>query len=78
MPCCEAFEAQPQVYRDEVLPPEVTRRLSVEAGVTLGWARYAAHQHGIDRFGASAPGAVVAEKLGMTSEAILQRYLSLP
>jgi len=78
MPCWEAFEAQPQAYRDEVLPPKVKRRLSVEAGVTLGWARYAEHQHGIDRFGASAPGAVVADKLGMTSEAILERYLSLP
>jgi transketolase len=53
MPCCEAFEAQAQAYRDEILPPDVKRRLSVEAGVTLGWGRYAAHQHGIDRFGAS-------------------------
>jgi transketolase len=78
MPCCEAFEAQAQAYRDEILPPDVKRRLSVEAGVTLGWGRYAAHQHGIDRFGASAPGAVVAEKLGMTAQAVLRRYLSLP
>ena len=40
MPCWELFEAQPQSYRDEVLPPEVKARLSVEAGVTLGWERW--------------------------------------
>ncbi|MEZ4380588.1 MAG: transketolase [Nannocystaceae bacterium] len=77
MPCWEAFDAQPRAYRDEVLPPSVQRRLSVEAGTTLGWARYAAHQHGIDRFGASAPGEELAAHFGFTAQAVLEHYLAL-
>jgi hypothetical protein len=66
MPCWEAFLAQPQAYRDEVLPPGLTKRLSVEAGTTFGWSRFAAHQHGLDHYGASAPGKLLAEKFGFT------------
>jgi transketolase len=55
----------------------VTRRLSVEAGSTFGWHRWAAHQHGIDSFGASAPAEVLAERFGFTVEAIVGRYLAL-
>ena len=40
LPCWEVFEAQDQAYRDEVLPPSVRRRVSVEAGVSLGWERW--------------------------------------
>ncbi len=78
MPCWEAFLAQPASYRDEVLPPAVTRRLSVEAGTTFGWSRFAGHQHGIDHYGASAPGKVLAEKFGFTPAALVRRYLELP
>ena len=59
MPCWELFDEQPADYRDEVLPPEVRARLSVEAGVSLGWERWvgdAGASVAIDRFGASAPG----------------------
>ena len=67
MPSWDLFENQPQSYRDEVLPPSVTARLAVEAGVTFGWERYvgtkgAVHRH--RRFGASAPWKIIAEKLG--------------
>ncbi|MBL9101875.1 MAG: transketolase [Myxococcales bacterium] len=77
MPCWEAFMAQPQAYRDEVLPPGLTRRLSVEAGTTFGWSRFAAHSHGIDHYGASAPGKLLAEKFGFTPAALVQQYLAL-
>jgi transketolase len=67
MPCWELFEQQPADYREEVLPPDVRARLAVEAGVALGWERWVG-DHGtsisLDRFGASAPGAVVLENLG--------------
>ena len=78
MPCWEAFLAQPQAYQDKVLPPEISRRLSVEAGVTLGWQRFAGHQVGLDRYGASAPGKLLAERFGFIPAAIVSRYLALP
>src|SRR5690606_26428125 len=56
MPCWEAFEAQPEDYRARVLGPDNTRRLSVEAGVSLGWRRWTGDRGGsvsVDRFGAS-------------------------
>ncbi|MCA9652091.1 MAG: transketolase [Myxococcales bacterium] len=78
MPCWEAFEAQDQAYRDEVLPPSITRRISVEAGVTVGWGRWASHHVGIDDFGASAPAEVLAEHFGLTPEALIERIRALP
>jgi len=77
MPCWEAFEAQEQAYRDEVLPPSVTRRLSIEAGCSLGWDRYASAQVSIDHFGASAPAEVLAEKFGFTPDAVKARFDAL-
>jgi len=72
-PSWELFAAQPQEYRDEVLPPTVTARVAVEAGTGFGWERWVG-EHGkiicIDRFGASAPGPIVMEKLGITPEAV--------
>ena len=73
MPSWDLFEKQPQSYKDEVLPPAVTARLAVEAGVSFGWERYVGTQgavHGINRFGASAPYKIIAEKLGFTGEHI--------
>ena len=78
MPCWEAFLAQPASYRDEVLPPGLGRRLSVEAGTTFGWSRFAAYQHGLDHYGASAPGKLLAEKFGFTAAALVARWLELP
>jgi len=74
MPSWELFRAQPQSYRDSVLPPAQRRRVSIEAGVTLGWREYigdAGIAIGLDRFGASAPGEVLLEKLGFTTEAVV-------
>jgi transketolase len=75
MPCWELFAAQPQSYRDQVLPPGQHRRVSVEAGVTFGWREYIGDRGvaiGIDRYGASAPGEVVLEKLGITPAAVVE------
>jgi transketolase len=80
MPCIELFEAQSQGYRDEVLPPDVTARLSVEPGATAGWWKWVGLQGdvlGLDRFGASAPGTTVLEELGFTSEHIAERARGL-
>ncbi|MBM4392391.1 MAG: transketolase [Deltaproteobacteria bacterium] len=63
MACTQVFDAQPRAYREAVLG--AAPRVSVEAGATLGWQRYASAHVGIDRFGASAPGKTVSEKLGM-------------
>lgn len=73
MPCWELFEAQPDEYKDDVLPPAVEARVSVEAGVTLGWERWIGRHGvavGIDRFGASAPAERVFEELGLTAAAV--------
>jgi transketolase len=75
MPSWELFEAQPQSYRDEVLPPQVEARVSVEAGASLGWERWvgtAGAIVGLDRFGASAPGSVVMRELGFTPERVVE------
>jgi transketolase len=75
LPCWELFEAQPESYRDSVLPPAQHRRVSIEAGVTFGWREYIGDRGiaiGIDRYGASAPGEVVLEKLGITPAAVVE------
>jgi transketolase len=80
MPCIELFEDQPQEYRDEVLPPSARARLAVEPGATLGWWKWVGSDGdvlGLDRFGASAPGNTVLEKLGFTSEGIAARARAL-
>jgi len=73
LPCWELFDEQPDEYRDEVLPPAVTARVSIEAGVTFGWERYVGPggaSIGVDRFGASAPYERIYEELGLTPQAV--------
>ena len=73
LPSWELFEEQPESYRTEVLPPEIEARVSVEAAATLGWERYVGLHGaviGLDRFGASAPGATVLKNLGFTPERV--------
>jgi transketolase len=73
MPCWELFDQQPQSYRDEVLPPAISARMSIEAGATLGWSKYVGdrgYAYGIDRFGTSAPLADVARAYGFTPDAV--------
>ena len=80
MPCWELFAEQPQDYRDEVIPPDVGARLSVEAGISLGWERWigdAGASVAVDRFGASAPGDEVLERLGFTAENVAARAVAL-
>ena len=80
MPCWELFDDQPEDYRRRVLPPEITARVAVEAGVKLGWEHYvgtAGAIVGLDRFGASAPGPVLYEKLGITAEKVAAKARTL-
>jgi len=80
MPCVELFEQQSQAYRDEVLPPAITARLAIEAGVRQGWDRYVGPKGDViclDRFGASAPGDVALRELGFNLENVLQHARAL-
>jgi transketolase len=76
MPSWELFEQQDDDYRESVLPVDLPT-VSVEAGVRMGWERYADAIVSIDRFGASAPGAMVLEKLGMTPENVVAHVQQL-
>jgi len=80
MPSWELFEEQPEEYRYDVLPPEVTARVSVEAAASFGWRKYTGSGGiviGIDRFGASAPGGVNVERFGFTAENIMSKVMKL-
>ncbi len=75
MPSWELFEAQPEAYRESVLPPTVWARVAIEAAHPQGWDRYVGPWGkvlGVERFGASAPYKVLAEKFGFTVENVLQ------
>lgn len=78
MPCVELFMEQPQAYRDSVIPPKA-KKAAVEAGVTSGWYEFVGREGlviGIDHFGASAPGEVLAEKFGFTGAAVKDKILA--
>jgi transketolase len=80
MPSWKLFDAQPQAYRDSVLPPTVGARLAVEAGAPLGWHRYVGDRGevlGVETFGASAPGEVVMYEYGFTVDEIVERARAL-
>jgi transketolase len=80
MPCWEFFDAQPQKYREEVLPPRVTARFAIEAGVSQGWAKYVGDRGDtltVDRFGASAPGEDVFKDFGFTVENAVKKAKAL-
>ena len=73
MPSWDLFDAQPQAYRDAVLPPGMSARLAVEMGVTQGWERYVGERGmvmGIERFGASAPAEVLLPEYGFSAEKV--------
>ncbi len=73
LPCWERFGAQDAAYRDAVLPPSVRKRVTVEAGVSLGWERWAGDEGaiiGIDHFGASAPAGTIFAEFGFTAERV--------
>jgi len=74
MPSTNVFEAQDQAYKDSVLPPSVSKRVVVEAGVTDGWWKYAGSNGkivGLDRFGESAPAGLLFKEFGFTVENVV-------
>ena len=80
MPSTTRFAKQDRSYRDEVIPPGVASRLSVEAGATQGWHRWIGDRGdsvGLDHFGASAPAGVIAEHFGFTADAVAERARAL-
>ena len=80
IPSWELFDAQPQSYRDQVLPPNVSARLAVELGVSQGWDRYVGAKGdmlGINRFGASAPAGVLLREYGFTVDNVVARAKAL-
>jgi transketolase len=80
MPCWELFEEQPADYRDEVLPPDVKARLSIEPGVELGWSKWvgdAGSSISIEHFGASAAGDKVLEEFGYSLDNVVARASAL-
>jgi transketolase len=80
MPCWELFGEQPADYREEVLPVDVAARLSVEAGISLGWERWVGDRGAslaVDRFGASAPGTEVLERYGFTPDNVAAKAQAL-
>ena len=75
LPSTNVFEAQSQAYKDSVLPPSVTRRVAVEAGVTDGWYKYVGFGGkivGLDRFGESAPAGELFKEFGFTVENVVK------
>lgn len=75
-PCLELFDRQPVDYQNEVLGTDRKRVVAIEAGRSFGWYRYVDREGlviGIDRFGASAPDTVLAEKFGFTPESVVAR-----
>ena len=80
MPSWELFEAQDAAYRESVLPKSVTKRLSVEAGCSMGWHKYVGTEGdvvSIERFGASAPGGTCLKEFGFSVENILAKAKAL-
>ena len=80
MPCWEFFDAQPARYKESVLPSNVKARLAVEAGVSLGWAKYVGDTGDtltVDRFGQSAPAEDVFREYGFTVENVVKKAKKL-
>ena len=80
LPSWELFEAQPEAYRESVLPSSVTARVSVEAAATFGWSRWVGDRGvaiGLDHFGASAPAEVLFKEFGFTADRIVEAVKGL-
>lgn len=80
LPSWELFDAQPAVYRNEVLPPTLTVRVAIEAAATFGWSRYVGDKGialGLDHFGASAPAEVLYQEFGLTAERMVDAFKRL-
>lgn len=80
LPSWALFDGQPETYRDLVLPPGIRKRISVEAGTSLGWEHYLGLDGiaiGVSRFGASAPAEIIYQKLGLTVSRVVEESLKL-
>jgi transketolase len=80
LPSWALFDAQSTDYQDSILPPEISARVSVEAGVRLGWERYIGQRGisiGISHFGTSAPGPIIYDKWGLTAQNVVDSALRL-
>lgn len=80
MPSWELFNEQDQQYQDEILPPAVTARISIEAAATFGWERWIGPEGtaiGLDHFGASAPYQEIFQHFGITVERIVEEAVRL-
>ena len=80
MPSWELFEKAPAPYRERILPTSITKRMAVEAGISMGWEKYTGLEGkiiGIDKFGASAPGGTVLKEYGISVENIVEKALDL-
>lgn len=80
MPSWELFETQDAVYKENVFPKAIRKRLAVEAGSTMGWLKYTTDEGaviGIDHFGESAPGEQVMREYGFTVEHVLLQVKKL-
>jgi transketolase len=80
MPSWDIFDSQPEQYRLDVLPTNIKNRISIEAGITLGWQKYTGDTGiniGINHFGASAPGKTLYEKFGFTAQRLVDEAINL-
>ena len=80
LPSWEIFAAQPRAHRDDVLPPAVTARVSIEAAATFGWERWvgsAGVTIGLDHFGASAPADKLYQEFGLTAGRVVDAVRGL-
>jgi transketolase len=76
LPSWELFDRQPREYRDAVLPPQIRKRLAIEAATPFGWHKYVGTEgeiHAIERFGASAPAKDLEREFGFTVDAVVER-----
>ena len=74
-PSWKLFREQDAAYQESVLPPDIAARVSIEAGITMGWDQWVGSKGralGIDRYGASAPAATVFENLGLTVDRVVE------
>jgi len=80
MPSWELFEKQSVKYKNEILPPAITSRIAVEAGVSMGWERYVGQEGEVismEKFGSSAPAEVLMKEYGFTAQNIYERAITL-
>jgi transketolase len=80
LPSWKLFDQQPEDYRNQVLPQEITARVAIEAGSSQGWHRYVGDKGivvGLEHFGASAPYKTLYEKFGLTVDGIVARALEI-